>query len=243
METKTIKIKDGDMFIKIVGIIIAILLIAVLINDCTGGDVIPKTPKVVYDYKTDTVYVDRGYETRYKEIAKELEKWKTAPPKTIIKWKEPDLEDIIIEKVPDSIWVILKDQQERIAIQDNYIKLLPKNPKLVDISLTMDTLGLNLLNIDGRVSSYTYPIYLDTYDYKWLEGSLKYTRTSTKTSKTNNNNFKNLYFNAGYDINTKSPLIDVEYYLNIGRFKVEANTGLQINDVNAKVKLGYRLLK
>lgn len=242
METKTIKIKDGDMFIKVLGIIIAVLLIAVLLNDCSGDDV-PKTPQIVYDYKTDTIYKNTEYKEKYEQALKEVEKWKSAPPKTIIKWKEPDLRDVIIEKVPDSILVYINGLKETIAIKDNYIKMLPKNPKLVDLALTRDTLGLNLLNIDGRVTSYIYPIYLDRFDYKWLEGDLKYTRTSTKTTKTKSNNFKNLYFNAGYDFIRQSPQIDAEYYINVGRFKIEANAGLQTQDVNANVKLGYRLLK
>lgn len=236
-----IKEKGNRKFITVIGVIIIGLLLSSIINDCSGGDVIP--PRVVYDYKTDTVYIDRGYETKYQEAIKEVEKWKTAPPKTVIKWKEPDLRDVIIEKIPDSLLVIIEEQKERIAIQDNYIKLLPKNPKLVDISLKRDTLGLNLLNIDGRVNSYIYPIDLSIYEYKWLEGDLKYTRTSTKTTKTKNNNFKNLYLNGGYDFFTQSPTLDLEYFIQAGRFKFETSAGLRLKEVNANAKVGYRLLK
>lgn len=238
----TIEIKRGDMFFKVVIVLIITLLVAVLINDCSG-DVIPKQPEVVYKYKTDTIFIDEDYQDRYYELVKEVDKWKKAPPKTIIKWKEPDLKYVTIDKVPDSILVIIDSLKYRLAIHDNYIKMFPKNPKLIDLSLTKDTLGLNLLNVDGRVTSYIYPIYLDRFDYKWLEGNLKYTRTSTKTIKQKNNNFKNLYFNTGYDIVRETPEIGVEYFFNINRFKFEASTGIQLKDVNAEVKIGYRLLK
>ncbi len=242
METKQIiEIKGKDPLFKVMGIIIIGLLGAVLVNDCSGGDELP--PEVVYKYKTDTIYKDSDYKQQYELALKEVERWKKAPPKTVVRWKQPDLEYVTITKVPDSILVELTNLKERIAIADNYIKFLPKNPKLVDLSLTKDTLGLNLLNVDGRVTSYIYPIYLDTYKYKWLEGNLNYTRTSTKTNKQKNNNFNNLYLNGGYDFFKESPKLEIEYFMTLGRFKIEANTGFQIKDVNAEVKLGYRLLK
>ena len=242
---ETIKQKTGDLFFRLAVFLIVTLLIIVVINDCSKPR-IPLEPEIVYNYETDTVYSDRGYEEKYLEAIKEVDRWKTAPPKTIIKWKEPDLSNIDLQKLPDSLLVIIGELRDSIRIADNYIKYLPKNPKLIDINLTKDTLGLNLLNIDGRVTSYIYPIYLERFNYKWLEGDLKYTSTTHKTTKVKENRFNNLFVNGGYEFRSKSPEVSLEYYINMGRFKLEANTGFPINNNNnirADLKLGYRIIK
>jgi len=72
---------------------------------------------------------------------------------------------------------IIQGLQEEIEISENFLKLYPQNPKLVEMSLFRDSLNLSLLGINGQVYSEHYNLFYQDYNYRWSSGVMGYSKT------------------------------------------------------------------
>lgn len=241
-ETQERKILPGVVNVLIA--IILLLVIALITGECSGT----QEPKMVYEYVTDTIEVKSEYKGRYEKLLKQFEKEKltTTPPKKVIEYLPSKLEYIEIEKIPDSILVLvdsLKGEIHRLVISDNYIKNFPENDKLITFSLTEKDLDITTVDIKGDIREKNYPLYLDRYEYIWLDNELKH-NTRENQKKPNKQPFSETYINAGYEFIGKVPTLSIEQDFNISRFKlgIDANVLLRQSDnIYLGAKLGYRL--
>jgi len=191
-------------------------------------------PDIVYNYKTDTIYVDRPYEV---PVPYEV----PTPPK-VVKVYLVDSTSI------DSLSMIIKDKdliifklRDSILISEYYFKQFPKNPKLLSLGLSKDSLNISLLNIGGNVNSFNWPINLTYFDYRWdYENNL--TRSVHKVS--NYGPSFNYYIGMGLDIPRTSPFITNQLEITNRKIKVFTSADIGLLDIkssNFKFGIGYSI--
>lgn len=226
--------------------IIALLILVLAIRECRHR------PEVIdhYNYTTDTTYSKKVYEemvTRLKGIEKQLVK---TPPKEVIYYPVDNLKEVVIEKIPDSILVYIRDINNendslRIAITDKYIKHYPTADKLIDFKLASKQMDITTLNIKGELKEATYPLYLDQYEYYWVDNNLSHRRVKQK-AESSAGQWNQLYFNVGYEFMTNRPEIGIDYNKTFGKFRVRLATDITLEenpDLKGRVILGYRLFR
>jgi len=196
--------------------------------------------EVTHEYITDTTWINKYYELKKKYDKK-------TPPLTITKWLKPKApKDVIIEKIPDSIIILIESLNKKITISDEYIKNFPKADKLIDFSLSRDSLDINTLNIEGDINKLKYPLFLDNYSYQWYNNKLHNSKYK-KHNKRKSLDFSQLYINTTYDYFNKYNTLGIDYHLILGRFrlKLDYNMILQTepNQFRFDMGVGYKLLK
>lgn len=233
----------GNLVTYIIGIIIIILLILTLVK---GNNKSPISIDNPYTYLPDTIYVDSDYSKEIQELRDKVSDLIKTPPKVIYHYDKPNNTTTKIEKVPDSIILYIGELQKRLAISDQYLKNYPENHKLIDISLFRENMDITTLAIDGSLKKEQYPLYLDHYEYYWVDNELRHKKRDKPYVYTDPDKWKQLYINSGYDFITQSPNLEVDYSLLFKRFKLSAEAGAFINQdptFYSKITLGYRLLK
>lgn len=223
--------------------IIIILLIWLLVN---SNRKIPISVDNPYSYLPDTVYVDSDYSKEIKELRDKVSDLAKTPPKVIYHYDKPNNTTTKIEKIPDSIILYIAELQKRLAISDQYLKNYPENDKLIDMQLFREKMDITTLSIDGSLTKKNYPLYLDEYEYYWVDNQLHHKKRDKPFTYLDPDRWKQLYINAGYDSLFESPKIELEYSLTFKRFKLKAEAGGFIYknpDFYTSATLGYRLLK
>lgn len=228
------------------GIAILTLLILLGLSHCNRKTIVVPDP---YDYVTDTIRIDKEYEEQlYKQIAElkeENQVLREAPPKIVREYITPDPEYIDVEKIPDSIILYMRHLETRIAISDKFLKNYPEASKLINFNLNRDELSLGLLTIEGNTFEKTYPLYLDTYDYAWFDNKLHYYETSVKKPFiSGNKRVSDLIAYIDYRFLDKTPKLELEYSINLNRFKLRTSTNyiFRENDpFEIQAGVGYRL--
>ena len=224
-------------------VVITMLLIALIFKQCNRENQTVIQTKNLYKYKTDTVYVNSEYKDKYEKLIKDYsKKSKPTPPKSYTIWKTEDPKYITIKKVPDSILLKIDSLNKKIAISDSYIKNFPKNDKLINFGLKLDSLNITTININGNTITKNYPLYLDKFSYQWYDNELHH--YDIKNKKKLKNTFNQLYINGGYDFLFKKPTIGAEYFIIINKLKLGVNSNIILQPetkVNLGVNLGYRL--
>lgn len=219
--------KKDILYLTIIGSIL-ILLIYILFGNTNP------IPTIEYIYKTDTVYVDKPYEV---PIPYEV----PTPPK-VIKIYRIDSTSI------DSLSMIIKDKdllifklKDSILVSEFYLKQFPKNPKLLSLGLTKDSLDISLLNINGSINTFNWPINLTYFDYMW-DYKNNLTRSVHKVSNYGPN--FNYYIGAGWDITRTSPFITNQIEITNRKIKLFTSTDIGLLDIkssNFKFGIGYSL--
>lgn len=202
-----------------------------------------------YNYVTDTIVIGKEYteelEKQVAELKKENQVLREAPPKTIKEYITPDPEYIDVEKIPDSIILYIRDLETRIAISDKYLKNFPQAPKLISFNLDLNQLSLSLLTIEGNTFENTYPLYLETYDYMWYDNKLHYYETSRNNNlSTQKRRISDLIVYLDYRFLDKTPKLELEYSVNLNRFRLRTSTNYNFTEINPfeiQAGLGYRL--
>lgn len=209
-----------------------ILITAIIIKDCHGGNKAETKP--VYKYLTDSLYYKKYWELK-KEITEKT------PPIQVIKWLDTivDIDTIYIKG--DIVKVVVKDK-DTLNINSQFISQYPDNPKLLEFKLGHDELEITTFTKDAKTYTDKYPLYLHDYKYQWYDNSLHHEPTNYKENKT----FKwnQLYVNGGYSKTESAGLIGLEYNLNYNRFKLDLDTDITIEEnpnLLFKAKLGYQL--
>ena len=161
-----------------------------------------RKPDTVYipdtQYITDTIWIDKPYPV---PVPYEVQ----LPPKTV----EIYLKD---QKAIDSLKVILSEKDiilqglySYISISQDYLKQFPKNPKLIELNLSADSLSLSTLSITGITQSATFPISLQAFKYKWtIEGLGRFPVKPPPAPKTP----IGLFAGGGFNFLYTSPTLD-----------------------------------
>lgn len=217
--------------------IIGILLIIIWYSGCNNK---PIPGKLEYKYKTDAIYGDQPFKpsTNIKEKTK---------PLILIEWKKVRV-PYKVEVIPDSLKLLIRNLEDSLAsiiIDKEFLTNFPKASKLINFDLFHDTLNITLMGIDGKTKSHIYPMDFHNYKYQWYDNELHHKESKYKDKK-DNAKFKQLYLDGGYDFFNQSPLLDMNYQINMGRLRLTASSGMYINSnpqLNAQLKMGIRLLR
>lgn len=160
------------------------------------------------------------------------------PPKVIVKYEYD-------ESLLDSMSLIIQEQEiiiqgleEKVKVNHNFLKKYPKNPKLVDLKLTKDSLSLALLQIDGYIYKTDYPIYLDEFQYRWVYPDLTHKPFSFKKPKVKKF-FSSTYVNLGYYSHTQDYHVSLSSQVFYKKFGIEADIGVVLLN-NTKGFIGIK---
>lgn len=126
---------------------------------------------------TDTIFISKPY-PEIKIIRDTLKPDRV----TIYQEDSSRIKELELRILNDSLHYsfIIKGLQEKIEISENFLKLYPQNPKLVEMSLFRDSLNLSLLGINGQVYSEHYNLFYQDYNYHWSSGVIGYSKTKYK---------------------------------------------------------------
>lgn len=200
-----------------------------------------KKPKVVEvpvpNYITDTIIVSEPYIVN-KPYPVEV------PPKTVYQYY-PVFDSLRLDSL---LWKISENEMvieylnNSLTYNERFLITYPLNPKLIDFDLKRDSLSLSLLNGNGDFYSYTYPLNLMAYKYRWNQTD-KLTRKNDPYIIPKDNPFS-LYGNVGYDFIHVTPYLGFTFDKPLGKFKVYAVTDIGLLDFNSssiKIGVGYKL--
>lgn len=247
METtkKTQLLSLGKYFL--VAVILLFLLLSV--KECKRDQgLLPAQKEYLQEIITDTIY-----KSKYLALRK-LYDIKVIPKKLIIydTVYVPTIEYVVYK--PGDKDVTIKDTEpgsEEIKYDTRFLTLYPKASKLLEFDLDKETLKINTLTTTGELRTEEFRLFLDNANYQWYDNLLHRSDFTEKKEKlkdrlSKNISYKGLYFNTGYDLYSKQPLVGLEYNLEVYRFKLgaEINTTFQQeNPLSSNVKLGYRIFK
>lgn len=186
------------------------------------------------NFKTDSVKVNVDYDKLPKPVYKNY-----VPPAIVINYIDSTktLHTSVVQsgellKVIDSL------KNEITLINDKFLKIAPKNPKLLYGEMSFDSLRLDVLNIDGQIYSNRYHVNYDRFSYQWVDGNIKANPVFRKTKPTFT---KGLYLYGGYDPFNMLPLGGAEYRLNYKRFEVSAESWLTPKSLQGRAILSYQI--
>lgn len=190
------------------------------------------------EYITDTLY--KG---KYDSLVKV--KGKPIKPKTLINWlpSKPQIIDSV--EIINGYLKLHPQGKPPLDIKNEFLTNYTSSPKLLSLGITRDSLSMTTYNPDATTLTKVYPLFLEKYGYDWKGDKLvSYEVSETKPLVIKKNKLSNFYINMGYDGFLKLPTAGLEYNLLPGRFKVDLDGTVLIQQepkLNLNAKLGYRL--
>lgn len=207
----------------------------------------PKKEKPVsYDYDTQFKEMKESFDTRFREIAREIRNFEQAKP-LIVKEYHTEQPIYNITKLTDSIIYIGDSLDNKLEVSTDYLTKWPKNDKLIFFTLDGDSLNLGTLSIDGISREKNWPMDFDNYSYIYADNELNYvSKGGFNLGRRTPLDFSQLYLSGGYDFLRGSPHIGSEYYLDIKRLRLSGDMKFYLEQKpigQASIKLGYKLFK
>jgi len=213
----------------------AILVIGIIIYLIFGYK--PKPPKPSdNDYITDTVYIKIPYEV---------------PKPYPVPTKPKEVKIFTVDSTAlDSLKLILQGKDilieglsEEIKISQYYLKQFPKNPKLLSLSLSRDSLNLSLLNITGIPQETSWPVHLNENTYLW-DNDNGLTSKPFKEPKVKEPFTMDYFIGGGFNVLYPSPYISGTISHDWARIRLYGTTELGLlRKESSSIKFGvdYRL--
>lgn len=128
-----------------------------------------KKPDTVYvpvpEYHTDTVYVPEPYEVP--------KPYPVPTPPSVVEIYLPDtiaIDSLKLELSKSSI--IIQGLKDQISISQNFLKQFPYNPKLIELNLSLDSLSLSFIPINGIPEKQVFPLFMTDFRYRWTNQGL-----------------------------------------------------------------------
>ena len=133
---------------------------------------------------------------------------------------------------------IIQGLQEEIEISENFLKLYPQNPKLVEMSLFRDSLNLSLLGINGQVYSEHYNLFYQDYNYRWVDGRLGYSKTKYKPQEQRLSH----YFSVGFDFLREKPFgeYQLDFQFSSNKYAFFRASGVLLFDERPRLEVGLK---
>jgi len=233
MKTKMDKVKT----------IIILILLTILVKTIGGFFKKDPEPVIRYEYQTDTIRVPD-----IAPIINPNDQGTLTMPKYQYYYKEVDNTDTIaIKELRDSLMLVINGLQSDIWISKQFFKRYPRSNKLISMNLTQDSLRLNMLQINGKVTGMEYPIYLTEFDYYFSNNKLHripVKRQLPPRPKDPRLRRINGYTGFGYNFLNSEPNAVVGVEIPVRRFslQLESRLGLLDYDDNAiELTLKYRI--
>jgi hypothetical protein len=125
-------------------------------------------------------------------------------------------------------------------ISSLFLKLYPTNPKLIYGEFNMDSLRLDILNIDGKIYSERYANNYSKFKYQWQDGKLKANPIKPKFGR---NWSHAAYAYLGYDITKATPSLGADYSIKYRKVRLAAESWVTIQNTpqfTARATIGVR---
>lgn len=134
---------------------------------------------------------------------------------------------------------IIQGLQERVEVSENFLKLYPRNPKLVEMKLFRDSLNLSVMDILGNVRQEKYNLFLQDYNYNWANGVMGYQRTRYKSQEPRFTN----YGGFNYDLIHQIPKIEYQLdfrFISTSFLYLRASQDLLFNE-RPNLQVGFKM--
>lgn len=194
------------------------------------------------NFKTDTLVIKEEYRLPQTRVEYTLQ------PYTVYQYQPFDttlIKNILIQYADSLIRIMDNNTGEVTEINPDFLKLYPKNPKLIYGSFNRDSIRLDLLNLSGEIFTQVYPTDFNRYSYVYQNGKMGlnfYPELPHFQKKFQSS----LYTGVGYDLFAQSPLISGSYNIGHKRFQIRAQSDLLIQsspELRGSLYLNYRLNK
>lgn len=217
--------------------ILLVVMLGVIIWLAWGNQKQTNHHTIINNYRSDSLNSKKPY-VEHKEDKKDI----VINPRIVVNYPPVDLSAIKIE-ITDSLMKVFDSLHQKITmVNSSYLKQFPEASKLVYGKFTGDSLQLDLLGINGKIFTSSYPVNYLEYTYTYQNGKLR----AEKVGK-----FKNigkleskLTLFAGYDVFYKAPLGTIEYNAEFRRVNGQIESGMifqQKPQLFLQGKLGYRI--
>lgn len=173
------------------------------------------------NFKTDSIRISIDYS----KIPKPEYKYQV-PPAIVIQYPKQEAPGIHIKADDSLIQVIDSLKHEVFRINALYIKLYPKASKLIYGTFSKDSLSIDLLGTDGRLTTSKLAVNYDGFQYQYKDGGFR--AQEFRQNPSNEGLHGILYGYAGYSLTTTSPAIGADYSLYKGKLRAQANSFITI---------------
>jgi hypothetical protein len=185
-----------------INLIWSIICLILIIQICSKKQKNKNYEKLNYEYKTDTLYLNRSY------VLPKPKGIKTNPKKITFYQKENSNLKL---NCSDSILTLIDTIQnsDTILINPNFLKLYSTSPKLLNLELKKDFMNITLFDINSQVYTQEYPINLNQFEYSVNEkGELSRVDLNYKPPY---NFSKGLFAGVEYRVIQNVPLVFINY--------------------------------
>jgi hypothetical protein len=167
---------------------------------------------------------------------------KEVPPLKVIQYTDPPAKEYHYKTIVlnDSLLKVIDSlEKEIIVINERYLKIFPKAHKLIHGKFSGDSLRLDVLDIEGHLSTIIYGVNYDRFTYQWRDNELKADplRGNTRINSS-------LYGYGGYDVTLSSFVLGGDYSVYRNNWRLKANifgTIEKTPQASVQVNLGYRI--
>lgn len=145
----------------------------------------------------------------------------------------PDFENNRLVCREDSLLQVINNlKRDTVFISPQFLTQFPSSPKLVDLSLTYDSISLGLLNTDAELMRKTYPLDFTHYTYQasTLDG---YTFNATELSRKKSfgaKPFRVMGF-TGYSVMDSKIVLGAQADYSLGPWSLSARPRFALSDV------------
>jgi len=178
-----------------------------------------------HEYKTDTLRIvsDKPY------IVKVPNGFVSINPRDYIQYIDTSKTDTVI--IHDSV-----------EMHFNFNKYYPDKPKILSMTLQLDSTSITTYDKLGTINIKKYPLYLVGRDY-YFDGNEMTSKvlSSPRTLVAIKNPIK-WYANAGYDLGSKTPYFSTQVMKDFNRFKIEIEPYYS-NRFGLVGKIGYNICR
>jgi hypothetical protein len=185
-----------------INLIWSVICLILIIQICSKNQKNKNYEKLNYEYKTDTLYLNRDY------VLSKSKGIKTNPKKITFYQKENSNLKL---NCSDSILTLIDTIQnsDTILINPNFLKLYSTSPKLLNLELKKDFMNITLFDINSQVYTQEYPINLNQFEYLVNEkGELSRVDLNYKPPY---NFSKGLFAGVEYRVIQNVPLVFINY--------------------------------
>lgn len=185
----------------------------------------PEKPTKEYwensNFKTDTVIVSFDYSK-----VKMPDFKFNVPPVKIIQYQTTPAPHVSIT-MDDSLITVIDSLTNKITtINALYLKLYPDAPKLIYGNFTADTIQVDLLDKSGSISTSKVAVNYARFQYQFKDNTF---RAQELRQNPLSKDLRGVLFGyAGYDLISTSPIVGADYSIFKGRFRLQANSLITI---------------
>lgn len=196
----------------------------------------PSPIVINYDYITDTIIDSIPYQVPIPYPV-------PTPPSTIVIHISDSLAIDSLSLIIKGKEILIARLRDTLAIQQNFLKQYPNNPKLLSMNLTRDSLVFGLLPITAQIEEYHWPIDLNRFNYSWSL-PLGLHRQSTSLPPTEKKPFAKYFVGGGVNFVSSSLYLSGKMEKDWSRIRLygETQIGLLKKETSAiRIGVDYRI--